>query len=95
MIRTRRAAKIARRYAHVLIDWRADVARGARIGRSAACVDLPKRYRLDPEWVHRHVFEWDVHRQATMFAKQLDDTPHITARMRFRRGPDGKYELIG
>lgn len=72
MIRTRWAARVARRHAHALIDWRADVARGARIAETARTVDLPRRYRHDPQWVHDHVFLFGIHRVSRAFAGALD-----------------------
>jgi hypothetical protein len=72
VIRTTRQARVARRWAHVLIDWRREVSRGARIGRTAHRVDLPRRYRLNPRWVHTHLFLWDVNRTARLAAHTLD-----------------------
>lgn len=86
MIRSRWAARVARRHAHALIDWRADVARGARIGRTALEVDLPRRYRLDPQWVHDHVFLWDVQRQSKPWALALAGEDDIVERMRRAHG---------
>lgn len=77
MIQSRRAARIARRYAHALIDWRADVARGARIGETARQVDLPRMLRLDPLWVHTHVFMYNVHRQSRLFRAEINEHDFI------------------
>jgi hypothetical protein len=71
-IRTTRAARRARTHALVLRQWRRDVLRGARIGRSADGIDLPKRYRLDPNWVLVHLFRWDENRQVAEFNADWD-----------------------
>lgn len=88
MIQTRWAARAARRHAHALIDWRADVACGARIGPTALEVDLPKRYRLDPKWVHDHVFLWDVNRRARL---TVSDANWGHFEQRLRGLIDGEY----
>lgn len=74
-IRTKRAARRARTYALVLANWRLDVLRGARIGRSAQGVDLPKRYRHNPRWVLVHLFRWDENRQVREFRAEWARCP--------------------
>lgn len=76
-IRTTRAARRARTYALVLAYWRLDVLRGARIGRTAELVDLPRRYRTNPQWVMVHLFRWDENRQVAAFRAELDHTGPI------------------
>lgn len=71
---TRRRAALARRHARVLIDWREVVARGARIGRTARTVDLPRRYRENPRWVIRHVWAHEINQQVRLFGNTIDST---------------------
>lgn len=59
----------------VLAAWRADVLRGARIGRSAASVDLPRRYRFNDRWVFLHLFEWISTREVQAFRREWAETP--------------------
>lgn len=71
-ISSTRQARLARRHAHALIDWRADVLRGARIGRTASRVDLPRRFRLNDRWVLIHLFRWDENRHVKAFRAEWD-----------------------
>jgi hypothetical protein len=71
-IHTTRAARRCRTHALVLRAWRADILRGGRIGRTAATIDLPRRYRFDERWVFIHLFEWVGTREVLAFRAEWD-----------------------
>lgn len=85
-IHTTQQARRCRTHALVLRAWRADILRGGRIGRTAATVDLPRRYRLNARWVYLHVFEWISTREVLAFRAAWDAEPDPIGRL--MRGQD-------
>lgn len=85
-IRTTRQARRCRTHALVLRAWRADILRGGRIGRTAATIDLPRRYRLSDRWVFFHLFEWVGTREVRAFRAEWDADPDPIGRL--TRGQD-------